>query len=285
VRSYVPNFELVNAAGFEDALGWLAREEGWRPLAGGTDAMVLLNSGKLPWNRFVSIRHLPELCQISSAPDGIEIGAAVTYSQIRKSEALARDFPLLCQAASWTGSIANQNRGTLGGNIVNASPAADSAPALLVYDAVLKLVSARGERLVPYSEFHRGYKEMRLEPDELIAEIHLPMRRERWNTYSRKVGTRRAQAISKVCIAAAAQIEDKTVRDFRLAFASVAPIPLRGFETEKVVRGQVLTRELVDFAKRTLAGEIAPIDDIRSSGKYRLTVAANLLGEFLGSLL
>ena len=246
--------------------------------------MVLLNAGKLPWRRFVSIRHLPELREIHIEPDRVRIGAAVTYTQLRRSQVLAREFPLLCQAASWTGGIANQNRGTLGGNIVNASPAADSAPVLLVYDAVLKLISRRGERLLPYAEFHTGYKQTRLDPDELVAEIHLPLAAQRWSEYSRKVGTRRAQAISKVCIAAGAQVADGIIRDFRLALASIAPVPFRCFETEKAISGQKLRPELVQFAKRTLAREIAPIDDIRSTAKYRATVAENLLGEFLGSL-
>src|SRR3954468_2939485 len=151
MRAYIPEHELVVARGLTDALEFLDRGEDWRPIAGGTDLMVLLNAGKLPYKRLVSIKRIPELCSIEVDPDVIAIGAAVTFRQIREHALLRAEFPLLCQAASWTGGIANQNQGTLGGNIVNASPAGDSLPALLVHDAQLRLLSAAGERTIPYT--------------------------------------------------------------------------------------------------------------------------------------
>ncbi len=166
---------------------------------------------------------------------------------------IAREFPLLASAARWTGGIANQNRGTLGGNIVNASPAADSLPALLVYEAELILVSVRGERRVPYVGFHTGYKKMKLAPDELIRAICLPRRFSGYLHYSRKVGARNAQAISKVCIAALgrfAAVRDGVVEDVRIALGSVAPVPLRLTEVSTACRESQSIRICCSLARK-----------------------------------
>ena len=162
-------------------------------------------------------------------PDFVEIGAAATYSEIRAHDVVRAEFPLLSQSASWTGSIANQNRGTLGGNIANASPAADSSPVLLVYDAELKLRCSDGERWAAYSGFHLGYKSLAMQSGELITAIRLPRTTKSLAQYGRKVGTRKAQAISKVSFAATAR---NGSREFRIAVGSVAPVPLRCVKTE-----------------------------------------------------
>jgi CO/xanthine dehydrogenase FAD-binding subunit len=188
---------------------------------------------------------------------------------------------MLCQAARETGGIAIQNRGTLGGNIVNASPAADSPPALLAYDAGLELISKSGSRTIPYAKFHRGYKQMDLREDELLSAIHLPRTKAQRLHYYRKVGTRKAQAISKVCFAGVATVERNTVTDVRIALGSVAPIPIRCERTEATLWNQSLSSEIIKSAASTLAAEIAPIDDIRSTRDYRLRVSLNLLSDFL----
>ena len=278
MRSCLPDYELVAPGSVDATLAMLGNGEGWRPIAGGTDLMVLFNSGTLPFRRLVSLRKLGELTQITVSDTRVIIGAAVTYSQIRQHPILQSEFPLLCQAAAWTGGIANQNQGTLGGNIVNASPAADSAPPLLVHDAQIHLVSLTGSRSVPYAEFHLGYKILAMRPDELLYSIELQRRPKGWRYHGRKVGTRRAQAISKVCFAAAARLEGRQISDVRLAFASVAPVPLRCFATERAVLAGSKDR------RRTLAGEISPIADMRSTAEYRSLVAQNLLQEFLESL-
>jgi CO/xanthine dehydrogenase FAD-binding subunit len=191
---------------------------------------------------------------------------------------------LLRTAASWTGSIANQNRGTLGGNIVNASPAADSAPALLVYDAELVLLSRRGERRIPYRDFHTGYKQMQILRDELLYQIRLPRDCARDAQYSRKVGTRRAQAISKVSLAAAARLHYRTIEDIRIAAGSVAPVPLRCHQTENFLVGKAIAPDLIAQAREVIRAEITPMSDIRSTDEYRSAVTANLLAEYLESL-
>jgi CO/xanthine dehydrogenase FAD-binding subunit len=263
------------------ALEILRREPGvWRPFAGGTDLMVLLEAGKLPHRKFLSIWKFAELRGIAVTSESLSIGALSTYSEIQRNGILQREFPLLCRAASETGSVATQNRGTLGGNIANASPAADSPPALLVYDAEIELVSAKGTRRVAYRDFHTGYKKMQMHDDELIWRIHLNRVPKRDKEYYRKVGTRKAQAISKICFAAAANAEKGRINDVRIALGSVAPTVLRAAETEKILNGEKLSSALLKTAQETLGREIFPIDDMRSTAMYRRRVAQNLLGEF-----
>ena len=270
---------------FAAALDQMANEPGvWKPFAGGTDLMVLLEAGKLPHKNFLNIWNLPELRGITASGDHLTIGALTTYTDVRRLEILAREFPLLCRAAAETGSIATQNRGTLGGNIANASPAADSPPALLVYDAEIEIVSANGSRWIPYDRFHSGYKQMDLQPSELIRRIRLPRTKNTWKQYYRKVGTRRAQAISKICFAAAARVEAGKIADVRIVVGSVAPTVLRATLAEEVLRGRQPDAEIVKAAEDALAHEIAPIDDIRSTSRYRRSVARNLLAEFIESL-
>lgn len=285
MRSYVPGYELLAPRTLSDALDRMAGKPGeWKPFAGGTDLMVLLEAGKLPHRKFLSLWKLPELRGIAVTPEHVKLNALTTYTEIRRHEVLRREFPLLCQAAAETGSIATQNRGTLGGNIANASPAADSPPALLVYEAELQLASSAGLRWVPYHGFWKGYKQIDLRSDELICTICLPRKQSLSKHFYRKVGTRKAQAISKVCFAGAARTDGGRITDVRISLGSVSPTVLRTAETEKILRGEKLTPLLVQAAQRALALEIAPIDDLRSTARYRLRVAQNLLAEFCESL-
>ncbi len=285
MRSYLPVYEMQAPRDLAGALEVLGREPGrWQPFAGGTDLMVLLEMGKLEPRRFLSLWHLGELRGIEEAAEHVTLGALTTYTGVRRAAVLAREFPLLCRAAEETGGTATQNRGTLAGNIANASPAADSPPALLCYDAELELVSVRGARWLPYRTFHTGYKKTQLAPDELIVRIRLPRRMGGWRQYYRKVGTRRAQAISKVCFAGAIELAGGKIRDARIALGSVAPTPLRAIQTEERLRGERLTPALVRAAQQTLAEEITPIDDFRSTTVYRRRVAQNLLEDFLAPL-
>jgi len=284
LRSFIPAYELRSPGSLAAALDLLAREPGiWRPFAGGTDLMVLLEAGKLPHRRYLNLWGLSELRGISETPRHVILGATTTYSDIRENKTLAREFPMLCRAAFETGGIATQNRGTIGGNIANGSPAADSPPALFVYDAELELISARGTRRVPYATFHSGYKKMDLHADELIARILLPRGVERSASYYRKVGARRAQAISKVCLAASLRHKDGAVEDIRISLGSVAPSAIRATRTEALLRGRLLDSAAIVAARAALAAEIVPIDDMRSTARYRTRVAQNLLQEFLES--
>ncbi len=282
MRADPSDYELVAPGNLASIVALLAQSPGeWLPIAGGTDVMVLYAAGKLASRKLVSLWNLPELRRIEVSAGEVRIGAASTYSDLRQHEVVSREFPLLASAARWTGGVANQNRGTLGGNIANASPAADSLPALLVYEAELVLVSARGERRVAYVDFHTGYKKNSLAQDELIKDICLPRRYSGYVCYSRKVGARNAQAIAKVCIAALALLERGFVRDIRIAAGSVAPVPLRLRKTEEVVTGKMIDKPLMEKARQAAVGEISPIDDIRSTARYRSVVLGNLVAEFL----
>jgi CO/xanthine dehydrogenase FAD-binding subunit len=285
MRSDPVDFVLRAPETLQQVLSLLATEPGtWLPISGGTDVMVQYAAGKLLSRQLVSIWNLAELRGIEVLPDEIRIGAACSYTELREHDVIVREFPLLANAARWTGGVANQNRGTLGGNIVNASPAADSLPALLVYEAELVLVSVRGERRIPYVGFHTGYKKMKIESDELIRVICLARRLSGYLQYSRKVGARNAQAISKVCAAALGQVRDGVVEEIRIALGSVAPVPIRLTDVEQMLKGRRIGPSLLDLAKRKAATAIQPIDDIRSSARYRTAVAANLVAEFLVQL-
>ncbi len=285
MRAYLPDYEMRAPANLAEALSLLAEAPGvWQPFAGGTDLMVLLEAGKLAHKRFISLWHLPELRGLNATDEYITLGALTTYTQVQAQAVLQAEFPLLCEAASLTGSVAIQQRGTLGGNIANASPAADSLPALLVYEAELELVSAHGARWVAYRDFHTGYKTTVMRNDELIRAIRLPRATAGWRQHARKVGTRRAQAISKVCFAGMALVETGAIKDIRLAYGSVAPVPVRAGQTEAVLRGRVLDAAAIREARVALAAELKPIDDVRSTAAYRARVAGNLLEEFLNTL-
>jgi CO/xanthine dehydrogenase FAD-binding subunit len=275
VRGDLGDFELVAARTLGEACDRVA--EGYRPLAGGTDVMVLLSSGKLAHRRWVDLWGLDELRQVRAEDGLFEMGALTTYTGVRRHPLLSRELPMLAQAASETGGIAIQNRGTLGGNIGNASPAADSPPALLAYGAEVVLVSRRGERTVPYATFHTAYKRTVAAHDELVARIRVPRGDPGRVHYYRKVGPRRAQAISKVCFAACADRDGARVRDVKIALGGVAPVPVRALEAERAI----VAGESFERVSEALGRAITPIDDVRSTSAYRRRVADNLLRDFL----
>lgn len=282
MRSHLPAYDLRVPRDLAEALETMAAQPGeWQPFAGGTDLMVLFESGRLPAGRYVSLWHLGDLRGITVTDRAVTLGALTTYADVQRHPLLQAEFPLLCRAAVETGGIATQNRGTLGGNIANASPAADTPPALLVYDAELELRSVRGSRRLPYDGFHTAYKKTLREPDELIAAITLPRGRQGWLEAYRKVGTRRAQAISKVCFAAALRIAGGTIADARVAFGSVAPTVVRCRRVEAALTGRTAGDSLAEAAAKALLRDVAPIDDVRSTAAYRLKTAQNLLADFV----
>jgi len=246
--------------------------------------MVLLEAGKLPHLNYINIWGLKELRGIDVTDSHITLGALTTYTEVQSHPVLQSEFPMLCQAASETGGLAIQNRGTIGGNIVNASPAADSPPALLAYDAEIELISSDGSRWLAYSSFHTGYKQMLIGPNELLSRVRMPRNTLGATQYYRKVGTRKAQAISKVCMAALAQLDDDQISNCRIALGSVAPIVVRCVQTEDALRGRKPDTGTIKSACATLSQEISPIDDVRSTADYRLQVAKNLLTDFLLTL-
>ncbi len=288
MRAYVPGYEMLAPKALDEALGLLAASpETLTPIAGGTDLMVLFECGRLPEGRYLSLWQLDELRGIDITDEFVTLGALTTYRDVRDHPLLQAEFPMLCAAAAESGAIAIQNRGTLGGNIINASPAADSPPALLAYDAEIELVKKGGARWVPYRGFHLDYKVMDKEPGELLRRVRLPRRKDEasWTHFYRKVGTRRYQAISKVCFAGLAQLDSKgAIKVVRIGLASVAPTVLAAVETETALIGQTPSAKLAAQARAAMAKDVTPIDDIRSTAEYRRHVSINLAGAFVDTL-
>jgi CO/xanthine dehydrogenase FAD-binding subunit len=275
------SFNVVNPGSLDDALDALAADHRLVPLAGATDLMVYLEAGRLPSCSFLNLQELGELKPIRKMDKHVSLGAMTTYRDVRTGS-VGQQFPLLALAAREVGALAIQSRGTWAGNIANASPAADGVPALMAYDAEVELSSKSGRRTVPLSDFYHGYKQMDRRADELITAIQLPVQRPGWREYFHKVGARRFQAISKTLLAGRIRMgSGQIVEDIRMAFASVAPTTLRAFQTENLLRGQVLTRELIEKAAAAIQDEIHPIDDIRSTEAYRRRVTSNLVRKFL----
>jgi CO/xanthine dehydrogenase FAD-binding subunit len=250
-----------------------------RPIAGGTDLMVSLTAelGEPP-ERILDLWQLDELRGIAIDDEAVTLGALTTYTEIRSSSLCREHLPALVEAAATIGAAQIQNRGTLGGNVANASPAGDTLPVLLALDASIVCGSSRGERAVPAEAFWIGYRRTALAPDELIVRVRIPLAAWR-ETRFRKVGTRRAQAISKVVLALSHRRAgpDAPWTDVRLALGSVAPTPIRARATEAALEGRPPTPETADRAAESLAGELEPIDDVRSTAGYRRLVAARVL--------
>jgi xanthine dehydrogenase small subunit len=248
------------------------------PIAGGTDVMVAI-TGELrePPARMLDLSRLDELRGISLERGAIVLGARTTYSELRRSALVTEHLPALAEAAATIGAAQIQNRGTLGGNTANAPPAGDTLPILLATDATILVGGQRGEREIPAAAFFLGYRRTELAPDELVLHVRIPLPKGRQVRF-RKVGTRRAQAISKVVMAVSwRELGETGWGDLRVALGSVAPTPIRALATEAVLEGALPTPEVADRASETLAGELSPIDDVRSTADYRRTVAARVL--------
>jgi xanthine dehydrogenase small subunit len=269
VRTAVTALDLLEPRSLDDALGMLRRHGPLVPLAGCTDVYVQLQFGTQPARRFLNLWGLDELRGIRSMDGGgLHLGALATYTELAQSELVRERLPMLVAASLEVGGVQIQNRGTIGGNIANGSPAGDALPVLAAADAVVVLRSLDGERRVPFSKLYTGYRATVIRPDELIVAVEVPaVEGAQW---FRKVGTRAAQAISKVVMAAVRAPHPK------IALGSVAATVVRLPRTEDALAAGASIQE----AQQVLQQEIKPIDDVRSTAAYRLRVAANLLGQF-----
>ena len=252
-------------------------------LAGGTDLMVQWAAGVPVPERATSVWNLPELCAIEVFPDRIEIGAGVTHAFLRDAVQIHRHVPALIAAAATVGAKQIQARGTLGGNAANASPAGDTAPALLVTGGSVLLASLAGMREVPLAQFWTAYRQIAARPDEIIAAFRLPKKGKAMERF-RKIGTRRAQAISKVMAASRIRIEKGVIRSAAIALGSVAPTPVRLAEVETFLVGKKLSPELIDEAEALAQATVQPIADIRSTAEYRRWASGRLVRDALENL-
>jgi CO/xanthine dehydrogenase FAD-binding subunit len=271
----ISNRTLLQPASLADALRMLRDEGPLVPMAGCTDLYVSLNSGTLKLTRFLNLWRLNALRTIAVRDGHLSIGALATYTDLIGSPLVGRRIPMLAAAAHEIGGAQIQNRGTIGGNVANASPAGDTLPVLAAADAVVVLASARGQRRVPFTSFYTGYRQTVCRPGELIVAFEIPKISGR--QWFRKVGTRAAQAISKVVIAGVMPSTPSSGDAPRIALGSVAPTVMRATRTEAALASGA---SLTD-AQRILAAEITPIDDIRSTAAYRRRVATNLLAQML----
>jgi CO/xanthine dehydrogenase FAD-binding subunit len=277
MQSIISTRTLRQPRSVKDALAMLRDEGTLTPMAGCTDLYVALNFGTLKETRFLDLWRLDSLRTIEMRGGVLSIGALATFTDLIQSALVRKRLPMLVAAAREVGGVQIQNRGTIGGNVANASPAGDTLPVLAAADAVVVLQRAGGIRRVPFNSFYTGYRQTVRVPDELIAGFEIPPVRGR--QFFRKVGTRAAQAISKVVMAGVLGPASGAGRTARIALGSVAPTVVRVPRTEAALASGAP----MDAIQRALIEEIAPIDDLRSTAEYRRRVAANLLAHFVSS--
>ena len=237
--------------------------------AGCTDLMVRGVEALHKLDRVMDLLAIEELRGIREVEGGLEIGATTPFSEIRRSAAVRAAFPALADAAGQVGGWQIQNRATLGGNMANASPAGDSLPVLLALSAAVVIAGHGGIREIAYDEFHTGYRQTALQRGEIVARVRLPYPAAGSVQAFRKVGTREAQAISKVVVAMLGRVEGGRIADIRLAAGSVAAMPVRLRAAETAVQGMAPGPEAASLAGREAAREVTPIDDVRSTAEYR----------------
>lgn len=266
-----------------EALRLIERQQDALPIAGGTDLMVAWNAGGLAGRTFLDLASLRAWARIRAAKQAVVLGALATHSELQRHALVRRHLPLLAEACATVGGVQIQNRGTIGGNLANASPAGDTFPPLAVYEALVTVVSTRGRRDVPLLDFFTGVKRTCLEPGELVEAVRVPIPQPAPSrALFRKVGTRAAQAISKTVAAGLLwRRRDGSVDELRFALGSMAPTVRRLRHAEELVKGKRLTPDVVREACALVAKDVAPIDDVRSTAEYRLAVSRNLLFRFL----
>lgn len=281
MRGDAKSTAVLSPRSAKEALASYAKVPDAVPFAGGTDLMVLWNLGLYNGRTMLDLSRVSEWRGIEADAAGVAIGALTTHAEILRHPVVKKEFPLLAQACATVGAAQIQNRGTLGGNIANASPAGDTFPPLAVYEAVVRVAGPAGRRSVPLSDVFAGVKKTTLGKGELIESVFLPYFKKPSRAKFRKVGTRAAQAISKTMFAGLLRLEGKRVAEARLAFGSLAPTVRRLKTVESYLAGRTLDDATVAEAASLLDRDVSPINDVRSTREYRLTVSRNILSSFL----
>ncbi|HPQ81790.1 MAG TPA: xanthine dehydrogenase family protein subunit M, partial [bacterium] len=271
-------FAWHKPAGLVEAVALYGMNGGKVPiLAGGTDIVVQWRAGAIDPPGFIDVSSVPELRLIEEDGDSLLIGAGATHSNIASNPLVGEHLPVLVEACLSIGATQIQNRGTIGGNIMNASPAGDTLPVAAAYDAQMCASSVKGDRWIPASEFYTGYRKTALASDEMLTRIRFPKRDSKESAGFYKVGTRRAQAISKVALCARARIRHGGIEWIKIAVGSVAPTVVRCPGTETLLAGKAINAALMDTARASIMDEVHPIDDVRSTAEYRRFVTGSLL--------
>ncbi len=276
--------ELLRPASLDEAVAALAAQPNLKPIAGCTDLLVMeaIERDDLP--AVLDLLAIEDLSGIEETEVGVRIGATTTFTEIRRSPVIQQHFPALVEAAASIGGWQIQNRATIGGNVVNASPAGDSLPVLLALGAGVEVASTEGSRRVPYEEFHTGYRQTALAEGELLTAIHLPVPTTGSRQAFVKVGTRQAHAISKVVVGALARVEDGRFVEVRFGAGSVAATPIRLRAAEDAVLGHPAGNDTAQAAGRAAADSVEPIDDVRSTARYRKVVLGRIIARIVREL-
>lgn len=265
-----------------EALAFMALEPGRLSLlAGGTDLVVQWRSGELSPQGFIDINELEELSEIKATPTHIVIGALATHAEIASHPEVGKYLPDLSEACSQIGGKQVQNLGTIGGNVMNASPAGNTLPVLLAHEADFVARDLKGDRTISADDLYTSYRKTALRPEELLVSIRVPRPGEEEVSRFYRVAARRAQAVSKISVCIRGRVSHGGVQWIRIALGSVAPTVIRARGTETLLSGEVINASLIDKARRSLADEIAPIDDVRSTADYRKYAAVGLLMRYL----
>ncbi|NPV77264.1 MAG: xanthine dehydrogenase family protein subunit M [Anaerolineae bacterium] len=266
----LPEFDLVMPENLQQALENLGqRNPGVVPVAGGTNLTVDMRSRRHTPATLVNIEHIQELTGILQEDDRIEIGSCVTIAEILKSPIIAAVAPALIEAARGFANPLIRNRATIGGNLADASPAADTAPSLLVHNAQVELWSKKNRRILPLDEFFVGVRKTVLQPDEIIKSVHVPKTNRPSASSFYKLGLRKADAISVASVAVYLEKKNGACGQVRIAMGSVAPKPLRAYAAEELLTGKHLSLKLIEEAAKLAAEASSPISDIRGSAEYR----------------
>ena len=254
-------------------------------LSGGTDLLVKIRGGLVRPGLLLDVSRMPTLQGIRRTESAIEIGAAVTESEIFASPVVREALPLLATALRTLGSVQIRNRGTLGGNLVNASPAADSAIPLLLYDAELDLIGPGGQRTVPLDGFFLGPGKTALDPGEFIRTVRVPISEVEYRAFYHKVGKRRALTIAIASLGALIRADEGLVTEARFAAGSVAPTPVRLRAVERPLLGAALNEDAIEAARRLAIEGASPISDVRATAEYRSQVVGDLVARALRNCL
>lgn len=263
-------FDYLVPQSLDEALQLLARQPEAAPLAGGTNILVQMKEGHRHETALLSLKRLPELRQLSLANGRLTIGAALTMKQLAAEPVIQKEFSALATAAGLIGSVQTRNVATIGGNICNASPSADSAAPLLAFGTEAVIIGQMGQRVVPLDQFFIGPGQTALQPGELLQELVLPLLPPRSSSaYARHI-PRAAMDISVAGTAVALTLDDTgAIAQARVALCAVAPTPMRAYQTEKLLIGQQPTADLIAVASKSAAAECQPMDDVRASVAYR----------------
>lgn len=265
----IPPFKYYRAKTLEEALSWLKGVKGkTHVVAGGTDFLVKVRKGQITPENIVDISSIKELNYIKEDKEAIKIGALTKHNEIVGSQIIKEKAHILTDAESMIGSVEIRNRGTIGGNLCNASPAADTAPPLMVLDAKLKILSQEKERIVSITEFFLGPGKTVLKSDEMLAEIQIPLPSHSGSCFM-KLGRRNTFTLSVVAVAVLVSLEADRFKDVRIALGSVAPTPIRARKTEGFLVGKEASEEWIEEAAEAVEGEVKPITDVRGTAEYR----------------